>query len=197
MINTPLLPIALLLPASLLAISLLSGCSTTKPYLSPDAPLVYVNESLGFDIPGFKYDQTLIPCKIEPYIIESLIASGAEKNLRIEGVRTEQKIYNTVGVPVLAIDITDLVLAGKNKKIGTKSETDLPRIQVKTALIDRKKNSIVEANHSCAVLQLNEFTPSSNILDLGTNKTVCSAARECIDRLSKDVINWLVPLVEN
>jgi hypothetical protein len=92
------------------ALVALSACSST-PQLTSDAPLVYVNQNFGFTVPGYKYDQSEIPCEIEPKLVKSLIESAALKNIRLEAVSTPDKINNNQGIPVLAIDINGLVLA--------------------------------------------------------------------------------------
>jgi hypothetical protein len=56
---------------------------------------------------------------------------------------------------------------------------------------------MVIAKHTCAIMTLNEFTPSTNILDMGsTGTTVCSATRKCLRDLSKDVVEWMAPQVK-
>ena len=113
----------------------------------------------------------------------------------MEAASTPDKISNGV-IPVLAIDIEQLVL-NEQFRFGTKSASNLPSVKVTAALITGKgEEGFVTAKHSCAIATLNEFTPSSNILDMGTTATVCSAARKCLDDLSKDIVQWIAPQVK-
>lgn len=160
--------------------------------LAPNAPLVYVNQNLGFNVPGFKYKQSEYPCDIDKVLVSSLVERAKTQGLRFEPVGTAAKIRNGV-IPVLAIDIEQLVLGGEGRQFGTKKDSTLPKVQITAALVKGKDN-MVTAKHTCAIMTLNEFTPSSNVLDLGSNGvTVCSATRKCLNDLSKDVVEWVQP----
>jgi hypothetical protein len=123
--------------------------------------------------------------------VENLVQQAQANGLMFEPVTTAAKIRNGV-VPVLAIDIEQLVL-GDQHQFGVKQDSTLPKVQVTAALV-KGKDSIVTAKHTCAIMTLNEFAPSSDVLDLGSNGvTVCSATRKCLKDLSKDVVEWVAP----
>jgi len=156
-----------------------------------DATLVYVNQNIGFNVPGYKYSQSEFPCDIDKVLVKNLISQAKKEKIQLEAVGTPDKIKNGE-IPVLAIDVEELVL-GKHQ-FGAKSDNTLPKVQIMAALI--KGKDFVTAKHTCAIATLNEFTPSSNILDLGTTATMCSATRKCLRDLSNDVVQWMAPQVK-
>jgi hypothetical protein len=159
------------------------------------APQVYLNKNLGFNVPGYNYKQSEFPCDIDSTLVESLVKRSKAAGIQMEAVSTADKIQNGV-IPVLAIDIEQLVLNEKFR-FGSTSTSNLPRVQVTAALIAKNlENGFVTAKHSCAIATLNEFTPSSEILDMGTTATVCSATRKCLDDLSKDIVQWTASQVK-
>ena len=163
--------------------------------LSAKAPLVYVNKNLGFNVKGFKYKQSEYPCDIDKVLVENLVEQAHADGIRLEPVATADKIRNGV-VPVLAIDIEQLVLGAGERQFGTKRASNLPKVQITAALVKGKDN-IVTAKHTCAIMTLNEFTPVSDVVDLGSNGvTVCSATRKCLKDLSKDVVEWIEPQIQ-
>jgi hypothetical protein len=170
----------------------LSAVAATEPPLGAKAPLVYVNQNLGFNVKGYKYKQSEFPCNIDKVLVENLVEQAHSDGIRLEPVSTVAKIRNGV-VPVLAIDIEQLVLGREGRQFGTKQESNLPKVQVTAALV-KNKDTIVTAKHTCAIMTLNEFTPSSDVLDMGSNGvTVCAATRKCLKDLSKDVMEWVTP----
>ena len=183
---------------SLLTLALtfpLLAIAATEPELNDKAPLVYVNKNIGFNVKGYKYAQSEYPCDIDKVLVENLISQAKSDGIRLEGIDTIDKIQNGV-VPVLAIDIEQLVLGDETRQFGTKQNTSLPKVQITAALI-KNKDSISTAKHTCAILTLNEFSPSSDITDLGSNgATVCSATRKCLKDLSKDVAEWIAPQIK-
>ena len=174
----------------------LLAAAEPEPQLSANAPLVYVNKNIGFNVKGYKYKQSEFPCEIDSVLVSNLIDRARTEGIRLESIATRDKILNGV-VPVLAIDIEQLVVGGeKNRQFGTKRDSNLPKVQITAALV-KSKNNIVTAKHTCAIMTLNQFTPSSNILDMGSNgATVCSATRKCLQDLSKDVVEWIAPQVK-
>ncbi len=183
-----------LLKLSLLALPLI----LTQPVsAAPDAsvPLVYVNQNVGFNVKGYKYKQSEFPCDIDKVLVANLVDRSRAKGIRLEPVETIDKIQNGV-IPVLAVDVEQLVLGGDKRQFGTKQSSNLPKVQVTVALVKARDN-MVTAKHTCAIMTLNEFTPSTNVLDLGANGvTVCTAAHKCLKDLSKDVVEWMSPLVK-
>lgn len=177
-----------LTPISILALTL-AAPFVTAASLSADAPLIYVNENFGFNVKGYKYEQSEIPCEIDKNLVASLIERGAEKNIRIEAVKTADKIRSKK-VPVLLVDIDGLILGGKHS-YGMKKSNDLPSIKITTALVNNAKNTHTLESHQCSIMALHEFSPSSSILDMGNTATVCSATRKCVKDLSKDLVEWL------
>jgi len=151
-------------------------------------PLVYINQNIGFNVPGYSYTQSEYPCDMNVVLVKNLIERAEKKDIKLEPVGTLAKINNGV-IPVLAIDIEQLALG--DKKFGTKQSSKLPKVQITAALIKGKE--MVTAKHTCAIMSLNEFTPSDSVLDMGTVATVCSATRKCLKDLSKDVIEWIEP----
>jgi hypothetical protein len=161
--------------------------------LSANAPLVYVNKNIGFNVKGFKYKQSEFPCDIDKMLVDNLVDRAKNNGLRFEPVSTADKIRNGV-IPVLLIDVEQLVL-GSEHQFGTQRASSLPKVQITAALVKGKDN-MVTAKHTCAIMSLNEFTPSSNVLDLGTNGvTVCDATRKCLQDLGKDVVEWIEPQI--
>ncbi|HSC69480.1 MAG TPA: hypothetical protein VLC79_17440 [Cellvibrio sp.] len=181
--------LALLLPV--LASSLTVAAESAP--LDDKAPLVYLNQNIGFNVEGYKYKQAEFPCEIDKVLVSSLVERAHGGGIRLEPVSTADKIRNGV-VPVLAIDIEQLVLGDKTRQFGVKQDLTLPKVQVTVALI--KGADMVTAKHTCAIMTLNEFTPSTNVLDLGTTTTVCSATRKCLGDLSKDITEWMEPQVK-
>lgn len=172
---------------------LLLAASESAP-LSDKAPLVYINQNIGFNVEGYKYKQTEFPCDIDKVLVSHLVEQARNDGIRLEPVGSTDKILNGV-VPVVAIDIEQLVLGDGERQFGTKQNNPLPKVQVTVALI-KGKNDMVTAKHTCAIMTLNEFTPSTNVLDLGTSTTLCSATRKCLKDLSKDVVAWVSPQVK-
>lgn len=184
----------LLLLTFALSFSTLTMAAVTPP-LDADAPLVYINQNFGFNVKGYKYAQAEYPCDIDKVLVESLISRAKSEGIRLEAVTTIDKIQNGV-VPVLAIDIEQLVLGDQGRQFGTKQNSNLPKVQITAALVKNKDNFLT-AKHTCAIATLNQFSPTSDITDLGSNGvTVCSATRKCLQDLSKDVVEWIVPQVK-
>jgi hypothetical protein len=185
---------------SLLTLSLLFPCLAlaapeSAPQLSANAPLVYVNKNIGFNVKGYKYKQSEFPCEIDSVLVSNLVDRAQTQGIRLEPIGTRDKILNGV-IPVLAIDVEQLVLGGEGRQFGTKRDSNLPKVQITAALV-KNKNNIVTAKHTCAIMTLNELTPSSNILDMGSNGvTMCSATRKCLEDLSKDVVEWIEPQIK-
>ncbi len=184
----PLLTLAFALPLQMMMASEASS-------LDAKAPLVYVNQNVGFNVKGYKYKQSEFPCNIDKVLVSNLVDRASASGIRMEPVATADKIMNGV-VPVLAIDVEQLVLGGEKRQFGTKQSSNLPKVQVTVALI-KGKDDMVTAKHTCAIMTLNEFTPSTNVMDLGGNGvTVCSATEKCLKDLGKDVVEWMSPMVK-
>ncbi len=181
-----LLTLALLFP-------LLAIAATEQP-LKADAPLVYVNQNFGFNVKGYKYAQAEYPCNIDKVLVENLISRAKSEGIRLEAISTIDKIQNGV-IPILAIDVEQLVLGNQERQFGTKQDSSLPKVQITAAFV-KNKDSFVTAKHTCAIATLSEFSPTSDITDLGSNGvTICSATRKCLRELSKDVMEWVAPQV--
>jgi len=177
---------------TILTLGLISAGVAADPASS--TPTVYVNQNLGFNVKGYKYSQSQFPCDIDKVLVQDLVERGKDKGINMEPVNTPDKIHNGV-VPVLAIDIDQLVLGDKHS-YGTERDSSLPKVQVTVALI-KNKDEFVTAKHTCAIATLNELTPTTNILDLGANGvTVCSATEKCLVDLSKDIVDWVAPQVK-
>ena len=169
--------------------------AAAEAQLGAHAPLVYVNKNIGFNVKGYKYKQSEFPCSIDKTLVRNLIDRAQTQGIRLESIDTRDKILNGV-IPVLAIDVEQVVLGGEGRQFGTKQNSSLPKVQITAALV-KNKDTIATAKHTCAIMTLNEFTPSSNILDMGsTGVTMCSAARKCLQDLSKDVVEWMEPQIK-
>lgn len=154
----------------------------------PPVPDLYINQHLGFNVKGYNYTQSSFPCDIDKHLVEYIVERSAANGLKAEPVTTADKIRNGV-IPVLAMDIEQLVLGSKERTYGADNpKSTLPKVQITAAVI--KGDDMVTAKHTCAIMTLNNLTPSSNVLDLGTTTTVCSATRKCLKDLSKDVVDW-------
>lgn len=176
--------------ATTLLTALLAG--NINAWAGEQDPKVYINQHLGFNVPGYKYTQSEMPCDIDKKLVEYLITDGRKSSLSMESVSTAEKIRNGV-IPVLAMDIEQLVLS-KDFRFGDRSDHPLPKVQITAAIIKGKE--METAKHTCAIATLNEFTPNSNILDLGTTISVCGATHKCLKDLSKDIIEWVAPQVK-
>lgn len=170
-------------------IGLLTVCWATH-VCADQKPDIYLNQNLGFNIKGFSYQQSDFPCEIDKTLVLSLISQSKKEGIRMEPTGSPDKIFNGV-IPVLAIDIEELVLNEKFR-FGSKAKSNLPRVGVTAAIIKGENGKdTVTAKHTCAIATLKEFTPSSNILDMGTTTTVCKATQKCLRELSKDVVQWV------
>jgi hypothetical protein len=164
--------------------------STLVCHAAAEPPQAYINENFGFNVKGYNYKQSEFPCDIDKNLVALLLERGKKEGIRMEAARTADKIRNGA-VPVIAIDVEQLVLGSKEHTYGAGSHSTLPKVQVTAAVI--KGDDIVTAKHTCAIAALSELTPSSSVLDLGTTATVCSATRRCLKDLSKDIIDWAAP----
>lgn len=151
----------------------------------------YLNQNIGFDVPGFKYEQEQYPCNVDELLVEQIVQQGNEQHLKVVATDPKGDIYNK-GIPVMAIDINALVLGSDDHNYGAQTNSNLPSVKVTSVLIEKNrfKGGYVQANHSCAIATLKEFTPSSDVLDMGVNVTVCGAVEKCLEDLSKDLVNW-------
>jgi len=170
--------------ALLLGLLLTAGASA--------APTAYINKNIGFNVKGYKYSQSQFPCDVDKVLVDEIMARGTREGVSFEPVATADKIRNGV-IPVIAIDIEQMVLGGDpDRHFGDKTNQRLPKMQVTAAVVKGKE--IVTAKHTCAIVTLNEFTPSSDVGDLGTpGVTMCTAMRKCIKDLSKDIVDWAAP----
>jgi hypothetical protein len=192
-IKSSQIKLSLLIPALLLC-PFFAFAASESATLDAKAPLVYINQNIGFNVPGYKYKQSEYPCDIDKVLVKNLVAQAKSDGIRLEPVGTADKILNGV-VPVVAIDIEQLVLGNEKRQFGTKQSNPLPKVQVTVALI-KGKDDMVTAKHTCAIMTLNEFTPSTDVVDLGSGVTVCSATRKCLRDLSKDVVAWVSPQIK-
>lgn len=171
--------------------------ASSGAWAESEAPLIYINENLGFHVEGYNYSQSEFPCDLDKSLVEQIIQRGAKENLRIEPVNTKEKLRNG-RIPVLAIDIESLILGSEEFTFGTRSESKMPHVGVTAALIaEHLPEGFSAAEHSCSILTPNDLVPSSSVLDMGTyGHTVCSVIRtKCLNRLSNDIVQWVLPQV--
>ncbi|MDN4502002.1 hypothetical protein QX776_06295 [Alteromonadaceae bacterium BrNp21-10] len=174
------------------------ACLSHSVLAATEAKEIYLNKDLGFNIEGYKYDQKALPCDVDTFLVEDIVARGEQENLKITTVGTGDSIPNS-GAPILAIEITALALGKDKFNFGVRSDKKLPAIKVTAGLITGDKESdTILAKHSCAIMTLQDISPAtSNILDLGTyGVSVCDATRKCLKDLSKDIVQWVGPLVQ-
>jgi hypothetical protein len=176
---------------ALLTSTLLAALAANALAQTSGAPQAYINENLGFNVEGYKYSQTQFPCDIDKHLVANIIEQGKKRGLRLEAAGTADKIRNGV-IPVIAMDVEQLVLG--DREFGTRSRTNLPKVQVTAAVI--KGDELVTAKHTCAIATLNRLTPSTDVMDMGTAATVCSATRKCLKDLGKDIVQWVAPQLE-
>lgn len=154
---------------------------------------IYLNKNLGFNVEGFNYAQDKLPCDIDTALVDKIIERAQAKGLAMEAVGTADKIQNGE-IPVLAIDIEGLALGSKEYTFGMKTTSNLPAVRVTVGLLNAASpNSVNTAKHGCAIATLNELTPSSSVLDMGTAHTICSATYKCLNDLSNDIVQWVLP----
>jgi len=174
-----------------------TGLSATS-FAAPDEakPDIYLNKHFGFNVEGYNYKQSELPCNIDKVLSEKIVNDAKQENIRVEATGKASEVRDG-DLPVLAIDIEALVLGSEEYTYGTRSRSNLPSARVTVALVKHKpEQSFTSAEHSCAIATLNELTPSTNILDLGSmGHTVCSAMEQCLDDLSKDIVQWVAPQV--
>lgn len=177
-----------------LSAALLFSCISMAGLAQADdsAPDIYLNQNLGFNVEGYSYAQSEFPCEIDTTLVAKIVERATSKGIRMEAAGTADKLLNGK-VPVLAIDIEALAL-GQEFTFGTDTRTNLPSVKVTAGLIDEAlPDGVVTAKHSCAIATLNQLTPSSNIMDMGTTHTICSAAHKCLNDLSNDIVEWVGP----
>jgi len=181
---------------TLITLTLFSSSADAVEKSDINASTILLNKGIGFNVEGFKYDQSSFPCEINKVLVKKLVEQGLSKNIKVKTTDDLEKILNAK-VPVLAIDIETLSLGSKGPKYGTKRDSPLPSVTVTAALIrNQSKAGFVTEKHSCAIMTLSELTSSmtDNVLDLGSDGvTVCSATHQCLNDLSKDIIEWLEP----
>jgi hypothetical protein len=115
-----LMHIKLTLLISLFTCPLLAMAASQPAPLDAKAPLVYVNQNIGFNVQGYKYKQSEFPCEIDKVLVSNLVERAQGDGIRLEPVTTAEKIRNGV-IPVLAIDIEQLVL-GQDHQFGVKQD---------------------------------------------------------------------------
>lgn len=181
------------LPALLLGLALSTSLwADTQTQPATKAVDAYINQNIGFNVKGYKYKQAELPCEVDKVLVSEVTKRAKKEGLSIEPVATADKIRNGV-IPVIAIDIEKMVVGpNAEAQFGTKSEGSLPKMQVLAAIV--KGQDIVTAKHTCAIVTVSEFTPTSDVLDMGTpGVTYCKAMRKCIRELSKDIVDWASP----
>lgn len=177
-----------------LTAALLFSCLPAASFAQSDnaKPDIYLNQNLGFNVEGYNYSQSEFPCEIDTTLVSKIVERANNKGIRMVAAATADKLMSGE-VPVLAIDVEALAL-GKDFTFGTDTRSNLPSVKVTAGLIDEElPGGVATAKHSCAIASLNQLTPSSDILDMGTTHTVCSAAHKCLDDLSNDIVEWVSP----
>ncbi len=160
-------------------------------------PTVLLNENIGFNVKGYKYEQSSFPCDIDKELVKSLVKRAKSEDFTIKAVNSHAEISNA-NAPLLAIDIESLSLGDKEHNYGHRvKDAVLPSVEVTAALIkSQTEGDYVMAKHSCAIANLAELAmnSSTNLMDLGTyGVTVCKATKICLDDLSKDIVQWVSP----
>lgn len=177
-----------------LSAALVFSCLSVAGLAQADdsAPDIYLNQNLGFNVEGYNYTQSDFPCEIDTTLVTKIVERATEKGIRMETAGTADKLLSGE-VPVLAIDIEALAL-GRDFTFGIDTRSNLPSVKVTAGLINEDlPGGVVTAQHSCAIATLNRLTPSSNVMDMGTTHTMCSAAHKCLNDLSNDIVEWVSP----
>ncbi|MCF2948968.1 hypothetical protein L0668_12675 [Paraglaciecola aquimarina] len=157
---------------------------------------IYLNRDLGFNVEGYNYNQKELPCEVDKYLVKDIVSRGKQQNLVITTVGTGDSIAKS-DAAVLAIEIDSLSLGKKGFNFGANNENNvLPAMKVTVGLIKgSEQGGTVLAKHSCAILTINQVSPgSSSVLDMGTyGMSVCDATHKCLNDLSKDIVDWVMP----
>ena len=181
-----------LLKLPLVAVLACFAGSTLAGQGDASEPQILINKNIGFNVKGFNYKQSEFPCDIDKVLVESIVKRGERSGLRVRPVGTASEVRNK-DIPVLAIDVERLTLGSKEHSYGTRNVGSLPSVSVIAALVDKSlPEGFISAKHSCAILTLQEFTDTSDILDMGAyGVTMCSATHKCLGDLSKDIVEWV------
>ncbi|MFO1368870.1 MAG: hypothetical protein U1F46_07740 [Marinagarivorans sp.] len=157
------------------------------PWAAAAPSKVYLNENVGFNVKGYKYTQKTFPCEVDKKLMVSMLDQGKKQNIPMELAGTPEKLRNGA-IPVIAVDIEQLALGKEGFNYTRSKNNSLPMIQATAAIITG--GNMVSSKHTCAFATLNEFTPASSVLDLGTSTTVCRAMSKCATDLGKDIMTW-------
>lgn len=178
---------------TLLSTVMLSICTlTTTVNASEASPTVYVNQHVGFNVEGYKYDQPALPCDVDKNLVDLLVKNGNKANLSMQAVGTKEEIQNGT-VPVVLVDIEQLALK-HNKSYGKSNNFNLTKIGITAAVL--KDGALTTAKHTCALTSEDNLTmPTDEILLNHANVEVCHEAQKCLEDLSKDVIDWAKPQI--
>jgi hypothetical protein len=168
----------------LIAFTLLYS-STLQAEQKPD---MYINANVGFNVPGYNYQQNNLPCDVDKALINQVVKQGKKSGLEFRPVKDKESILNGI-IPVLAIDFETLILGQDGFNFGAENAGILPASEVTVAIITG--DSVVTSSHQCAITSLKELTPASDILDLGPVHSVCSATQQCMKKLGNKVFTWL------
>lgn len=171
-----------------LAVSVFWLCMFGAPWVAAAPAKVYLNENVGFNVKGFKYTQKAFPCEVDKKLMVSMLDQGKKQNIPMELAGTPDKLRNGT-IPVIAVDIEQLALGKEGFNYTRSKNNSLPMIQATAAIITG--GNLVSSKHTCAFAALNDFTPASSVLDLGTSTTVCKAIRKCATDLGKDIMTWV------
>jgi len=161
-------------------------------------PLIYINENLGFNVKGYNYNQSEYPCDIDKVLVKEIVERGGKSNLRIEPTSSADKLHSGKA-PVLAIDVESLALGDEEFTFGTRSDSKMPSVGVTAALIaDHLPEGLNSDKHHCSIVNSNDLVPNSSVLDMGTyGYTVCDAVqKKCLNHLSQDIVDWILPQLE-
>lgn len=179
--------------SGLLSLTLaLCGC-TSAPELSENAPVVYLNPSVGYDANGYQYAQAEFPCSIDEYLVEKISEQAAHRGIKIIETTSHHDLENSDNL--LAIDITDLPNTKSHVYVGSKSTQ--PKLALSAVFLDRSSADldIQKKEESCSGTitynsqPLSESRAGSANTSLITN--FCSEMRKCGKQLSKDLSKWL------
>ena len=160
----------------------LGGCSSS-PQLSGNAETVYLNEKVGFQVPGYSYKQDGLVCDLDKALIENLSEKAAERNIRLISTSNVKELK--VAERLIAIDINELVTINDERSYVGHSMNE-PKLGIMAAYA-KKESEVVITEKSC--------TAFSNLkgIDSAGDKSMCHQLRNCTKRLSAKVIDWLEP----
>lgn len=186
-----------MLPLTILSATGLVGACTSTPIVTPDAPTVYLNNSIGLSIDQLDYNQTEFPCSVDNELVEHIALRSAYKNIRIQEVYTYMEMEKTDNI--LALDITELPSGSDINYVG--SRTLSPKLGVSAVYINKKTGMKNEYTSQCTgTLEMGSYSrtgvgggeKSTVIRSQTSGGGICTEMRRCARKISGEIASWLM-----